>query len=158
MTYKNIGEIIYCGIVFDEQSQEKLRKIVEGLLPEKIPGIIPSNVMSCHHVTLAFGDNVKPEHIKLIGSPVTALHPSRILLDDLGSGIFFELKEFESRDIPWIGSTDGAMPHCTLYHRIGVPPVVIGTMPTRNHSVLIADPTYSLDGKIGAFIDGKWYF
>ena len=157
MKFKNI-EVVYSAILLDEESQEKLRKMAEKLLPERIPGIFSSFHVSCQHLTLAFGEKVSSDHIKLVGSPVTCLHPTRVLLDDLGCGLFFELKEFAMRELPWIGSSDGSMPHVTIYYRQGVPPAVIGTLPTRNHSVLIADPTYSLNGKVAVYCeDGQWY-
>ena len=159
MKYKNIGEIVYCAIKLDDPSRNKLLELTKKLIPEKLDGVISSWRLYCDHLTLGFGNNVTPDMVKLIGSPVVGLNPYRILIDDICCGVFFQDKSLTSRGIPWKGSDEHSKVHITLACKIGVAPIVAGTITERNHTVLIADPTFTMSGKIGVFVeDGNWYF
>ena len=149
--YKNF-DVIYVAIKLCEKSQAMLLEMANEFLPKAVPGIMSSFKRSCEHITLAFGDNVSDSLLKLIGQTVVGLHPYMVIMDDVAGGLFFQKKEFELREIPWIGSTEESKPHVTLWHHVAVAPVAVGTLPSRNHTTLVADPTATLEGKISAFV------
>jgi len=146
-------DVIYIAILLDQQSREKCRKIGDDITKGKKDYLAQQFVFECEHMTLAFGDSVTQELVQMVGTPVTALHPSDLLMDNYDcAGLFFKRKELTSREIPFMGK----YLHITIMHPAFIPPKEVGCIPERNHACYKADPTYSMSGVIAAYTQKGW--